>query len=409
MSRVRSWRGPVIGTLALASVAVVAGCASSGSSTATPQGLTGSQAAGFINAQITVEDREAATVLAPAPGSFLAGKATVTVLGSTTPANGDVNPYALWPVTQTIGTLKAGDVLVDNFNNSSDDQGTGTTIVDIHPNGSTSVFANLAGAKSACPGGVGLTTAMVALKTGWVIVGSLPSTNGVTTTAGQGCLLVVSPEGKLAETLTGSYLDGPWDATVKDDGDEATLFVTNTLVGLAHSPTATASRGDVVRLSLRQTAASPPKVTAEQVVASGLPERGDPSAFVKGPTGLALGADGTLYVADNQANSILAIPQALARTSSAGQGTVLSTGGQLASPLGLALAPDGDLLAANAVNGKIVEITTAGKQVGEYYAIENTGQDPPGNGDLFGIAVNQAGTGVLFVKDDEDTLALLHS
>jgi sugar lactone lactonase YvrE len=409
MGVVRSWRGWTFAALALASVAAAAGCSSGGGGAAVPQGLTGQQAAGYINSQVTIADKEAATVLKPAPGSFLAGKSTVTVLGSTTPANGDVNPYALWPVTQTVGTVKAGDVLVDNFNNSSNYQGTGTTIVDVHPDGTTTVFADLAGAKSACPGGVGLTTAMVQLKTGWVIVGSLPSTNGVTTTAGQGCLLVVSPAGKLAETLTGAYLDGPWDAAVKDDGDTATLFVTNTLVGLAHSPTATASQGNVVRLSLRQTATTPPKVTAEQVVASGMPETGDPTAFVKGPTGLALGANGTLYVADNLANSITAVPQALTRGSSAGTGTVLSSGGQLAHPLGLTFAPDGDLLAANATNGKIVEITTAGKQVGEDYAIENTGQDPPGNGDLFGIAINQAGTGILFVKDDENTLALLHS
>lgn len=409
MGVVRSWRGSVVGVLAVASVAAAAGCSSGSGSSAVPQGLTGQQAAGYINQQVTIADKEAATVLKPAPGSFLAGKSTVTVLGSTTPANGDVNPYAIWPVTQTAGTVKAGDVLVDNFNNSSNDQGTGTTIVDVHPDGTTTVFADLAGAKSACPGGVGLTTAMVQLKTGWVIVGSLPSTNGVTTTAGQGCLLVVSPAGKLAETLTGSYLDGPWDAAVKDDGGTATLFVTNTLVGLAHSPTASAAQGDVVRLSLRQTATAPPKVTAEQVVASGLPEQGDPTAFVKGPTGLALGPNGTLYVADNLANAITAIPHALTRDSSDGTGTVLSSGGQLAHPLGLTFAPDGDLLAANATNGKIVEITTAGRQVGEDYAIVNTGQDPPGNGDLFGIAVNQAGTGILFVKDDENTLALLHS
>jgi len=408
MSVIRSWRGSAVGVLALASVALAAGCGSGSSSSTVPQGLTGQQAAGYANEQITIADKQAATVLKPAPGSFLAGKTTVTVLGSTTPANGDVNPYAVWPVTQTGGTVKAGDVLVDNFNNSSNDQGTGTTIVDVHPDGSTTVFANLAGAKARCPGGVGLTTAMVQLKTGWVIVGSLPSSNGVTTTAGQGCLLVLSPAGKLAETLTGAYLDGPWDAAVKDNGGTATLFVSNTLVGLAHSPTATASQGDVVRLSLKQTTTIPPKVTAEQVVASGLPESGDPSAFVKGPTGLAIGANGTLYVADNLANAITEVPQALTRSTS-GAGTVLTSGGQLAHPLGLTLAPDGDLLAANATNGKIVEITTAGEQTGEDYAIENTGQDPPGNGDLFGIAINQAGTGVLFVKDDENTLGLLHS
>jgi sugar lactone lactonase YvrE len=394
----------LVGSVAIVT-AWVTGCSSSGPHVATPQGLTGQQASAFANSQISVEDREAQTVLAPAAGSFLSGKTTVTLLGSTTPSNGDENPYAIWPVTQTVGSLKAGDVLVDNFNNKSNDQGTGTTIVDVHPDGSTTVFADFSAAKSQCPGGVGLTTAMVGLKTGWVIVGSLPSTDGTTNTAGQGCLLVISPTGTLAETLTGSYLDGPWDAAVADDGDTASLFVANTLVGLAHSPTATAAQGDVVRLSLSQTATSAPKITAETTVASGLSERGDPSAFVKGPTGLALGSDGTLYIADNLNNRILAVPQALTVSSSAGTGSVLTSGGQLAA----SKSPDGDLLAANAVNGKIVEITPAGKQVGEYYAIQNVGQDPAGNGDLFGIAINQAGTGVIFVKDDENTLALLHS
>jgi hypothetical protein len=44
--------------------------------------------------------------------------------------------------------------------------------------------------------------------------------------------------------------------------------------------------------------------------------------------------------------NILAIPQALTRASSAGQGTVLAAGGQLGNPLGLTLAPHGDLLEA---------------------------------------------------------------
>jgi glucose/arabinose dehydrogenase len=150
-------------------------------------------------------------------------------------------------------------------------------------------------------------------------------------------------------------------------------------------------------------------VTAHTTIANGLAERGDPSSFVKGPTGLALGTNGTLYVADNLGDRIQAISQAATRTTSVGVGTTLTTGGQLSNPLGLAMTPNGDLLAANGTNGKLVEITPAGRQVGEYYAIENVGQDPAGSGDLFGIAVNQAGTGVLFVKDDENTLALLHS
>jgi sugar lactone lactonase YvrE len=260
---------------------------------------------------------------------------------------------------------------------------------------------------SGCPGGVGLTTAMVQLKTGWVIVGSLPSSSGQIGTAGAGCLLILSPTGQLAGTITAPYLDGPWDETVQDDGSTATLFVTNTLIGIGATTTATVNQGDVVRLSLSESATAAPTVTAETQVGSGFPERADAAAFIKGPTGLALGSSGSLYVADNLGNRITTIPDALTRTTSAGTGSTLTQGGQLADPLGLALAPDGDLLAANAVNGKIVEITPAGKQVGEYYADDDIGQNPPGNGDLFDVAIDQAGTGVLFVNDGTNILETL--
>ncbi|HSZ29697.1 MAG TPA: hypothetical protein VK784_08075 [Pseudonocardiaceae bacterium] len=384
----------------------VAGCSSSSNNTAS---VDPSKADSYVAQQFSQADRDAATSLTPAAGSFLAGKTQVSEVASTTPANGDVNPYAIWVVTRAVGSVSAGDILVDNFNNKSNNQGTGTTIVDVHPSGTVSVFAQLPQTVAGCPGGVGLDTAMVQLDTGWVIVGSTPSTDGKIATAGQGCLLVLSPEGKLASTITGPYLNGPWDATVDDHGTSATLFVTNTLSGVVAAGTKQVDQGDVVRLTLSESASTPPAVVAETEVASGLPERGDAAAFVKGPTGLALSPSGTLYVADNVGNRIAAIPDAETRSNSDGAGTTLSTGGQLANPLGLVLAPNGDLLAANATNGKIVEITPDGKQVGEYFAIQDVGQDPPGDGDLFDLAISADGKGVLLVKDDLNTLALLQS
>jgi hypothetical protein len=392
-------------SVTLAVAGGLAACGSSGSSAA-PAGLNGTEAGVSSNSVYAAEDAAAATSLTPKTGSFLAGKTTVTVLGSTTPDNGDINPYAIWPVTETVGSVTKGDVLVDNFNNSSNNQGTGTTIVDMHSNGSLSVFASLPSTVSGCPGGVGLTTAMVQLKTGWVIVGSLPSSNGLMSTAGAGCLLVLSPEGKLAETISGSYLDGPWDAAVKDNGSTAELFVSNTLIGLSGSSSdkKDIDKGDVVRIDLSETTTSVPKVTSEQTIADGFAERPDASAFVKGPTGLVLGSSGTLYVGNNLDDSVDAISGAVTRNTSAGTGSVLTSGGQLANPLGMALAPDGDVLVANATNGKIVEVTPSGEQVGEYYADDDIGQEPPGQGDLFDVAVNQAGTGILFVNDATNTL-----
>jgi hypothetical protein len=74
-------------------------------------------------------------VAVSASGPFIANLTHVTTLGSTVPHNGDVNPYGMAVVEQNWGRLVAGDVLVSNFNASSNFQGTGTTIVQMTPHG----------------------------------------------------------------------------------------------------------------------------------------------------------------------------------------------------------------------------------------------------------------------------------
>jgi hypothetical protein len=393
----------VLGLLAVtATVVGAAGCGSKPNEAQVRAGIATTLAAP------SPDEQSAASTLAPKPGTFLYDKTTVTTLASTTPANGDVNPYAVLTVTRAVGSLAAGDILVDNFNNKTNNQGTGTTIVDVHPDKSVTVFADIPPNLAGCPGGVGLTTAMVQLSTGWVLVGSLPTSDGKIATSGPGCLVELTPDGKVAGTLTGPYLNGPWDAALLDQGDTATLFVANTLSGVRDAGGATVNQGNVQRLSLTQTTTTPPRVTAVTEVAGALPVREDAAALVKGPTGLALDPAGTLYIGDNLGNRIAKVPNALARTDSAGAGETLTQGGQLANPLAVRFAPNGNLLAANATNGKIVEITPAGEQVGEFYAIHDEAQHPAGNGDLFGIAIDPSGTGVLLVTDDTNTLALLH-
>jgi len=136
--------------------------------------------------------RLAALILTMFVAGVSAHAHSISTVASTIPSNGDLNPYGVAVVPTTIGSLVQGNILVSNFNNSANLQGTGTTIVQISPSGNVSLFAqidanNLPGS---CPGGVGLTTALVALKTGWVIVGSLPTTDGTSATAEAGCLLV---------------------------------------------------------------------------------------------------------------------------------------------------------------------------------------------------------------------------
>ena len=349
-----------------------------------------------------------APAAAAAPGPFIGPFNTVQTLTSTVPKNGDVNPYgvAVAPVTQ--GLLTAGDVLVSNFNNHRNLQGTGSTIVEISPSGGVTLFASLAPNKlpGACPGGLGLTTALVALSSGFVIVGSLPTKNGSSASMQAGCLIVLDSSGTPVETISGPPINGPWDMTAQDAGSTATLFVTNVLNGTVAASPNVVNGGTVARIGLSVPAAGPPAVTSETVIGTGLPERTDPSALVVGPTGLGLSSDGTLYVADSLGNRIAAIPGALGVP---GPITTVTSGGAVNDPLGLAIAPGGDILTTNGGDGNLVETTPAGQQVA--VKILDTSPAPPGpngNGTLFGLAVAPDGSGVYFVDDGTNTLNLLH-
>lgn len=347
-------------------------------------------------------------VVGAASAPFIGPLHTLTTIASTVPANGDVNPYGVAVVPRSVGHLIQGDVLVSNFNDKANLQGTGTTIVQISPAGSVSTFItiNAAALSPSCPGGVGLTTALVVLRSGWVIVGSLPTTNGMAATAKAGCLLVINSAGAVKEVISGGPINGPWDMTALDMGSSADLFVTNVLNGTVAGNGAVVNRGTVVRLDLANLGSSVPQVLSETVIGSGFAERTDPVALVIGPTGVGLASNGTLYVADSLANRIAAIPNAATRTSSAQAGRDVSTNGALNDPLGMAIAPNGDILTANGNNGKLVETTPAGAQVATRF-LDKSGT-PPGAGALFGIAIDDDADGVYFVDDATNTFNQLH-
>jgi hypothetical protein len=72
---------------------------------------------------------------ANASDTFIGPLNHTKVIASTVPANGDVNPYGVAVVPHSTGRLYRGDVLVSNFNNKANVQGTGTTIVQVSPHG----------------------------------------------------------------------------------------------------------------------------------------------------------------------------------------------------------------------------------------------------------------------------------
>ena len=350
--------------------------------------------------------------LAAEPQGFLETLHHHVTLTSTVPDNGDQNPYAIVVAPVSAGIVHKDDVLVDNFNDSTNLQGLGTTIVDYNPTSKrTTLFAQLPRHLDGCPGGVGLGTAMTMLTSSWVIVGSTPSSDGTTATKGAGCLIILDAQGKVAGTLAGPTIDGPWgNMAVIDRGTTATLFVSNAGFGVG-APTEgeppVVHQATVLRLELSIPAGKPPAVTGQTVIADGFGAQADKGVFLIGPTGLALGPNDTLYVSDAIGNAINVIDQASTRTTSAGTGRVVTQGGLLHRPLALATAPNGHLLVTNALNGQVVEVDAlAGKQLYAQWVDANKAQSPPGSGDLFGIALTPAGDGFYFVEDENNTLVL---
>jgi hypothetical protein len=323
--------------------------------------------------------------------SFIGQLSHTKVISSTIPQNGDVNPYGVAVVPRSTGNLRQGDVLVSNFNDNTNTQGTGTTIVQVNPHGGMSLFAGIS--DPACPGGVGLTTALVALRSGWVIVGSLPTQNGGML-SGPGCLIVLDQWGNVRNTITGHGIDGPWDMTALDLGNFAELFVTNVLGGILGP--ANPNGGTVERLVISSGPFQTPQVLASKQIGSGFPARTDPAALVVGPTGVGLGFDGTLYVASTADSRIAAIPNAVFRNKDDGTGTTVSQpGNALNAPLGLAIAPNGNILTVNGGDGNMVETTPGGDQV----AVKTVDNNQGGGGNLFGLAVKPDARAVYFVDD----------
>ena len=108
---------------------------------------------------------------------------------------------------------------------------------------------------------------------------------------------------------------------------------------------------------------------------------------------MALGRNGVLYVAGTVNSRIATIPFAALRvTPVTGGGGTLTSGGSINSPLGMTLAPNGDIITVNGGDGNGVETTPQGAQ------IDTVQLDPAGmGGDLFGLTIAPNDRGVLFV------------
>jgi hypothetical protein len=256
-----------------------------------------------------------------------------SITDSTAPSNGDLNPYGVAFVPAGFpagGSIVPGDVLVSNFNASSNLEGTGTTIVSISPTGQQTLFATSAL--------IGLDTALGVLSRGFVVVGNVPVTYpDNVSTPGQGSLQIFDRNGHLVATLNDpNLLDSPWDLTIHDQGSAAQVFVSNLL------------SGTVTRLNL-MISNSGVALVSKTRIGSGFGHQIIPAIVAVGPTGLAYDPiRDTLYVASTADNKIFGIGDAGRRTTSADTGfVVFADQTHLHGPLGLTLSPNGNLITAN--------------------------------------------------------------
>lgn len=310
-------------------------------------------------------------------GSFLAQLPTTpTLSASVVAANGDQNPYGVAVVPR--------GALVTDFNNSQNVAGTGTTLLKVFRNGTTSTFYQASS-------GLGLTSAVGVMRKGFAFLGAVPTTGGTSATTGVGEILIVNRFGQLAGVMkSAKFLDGPAGMAVNDQGDTAQVFVSNVL------------NGTITRIDVKIADGHVTPTSAVQI-GSGFATSGS-NATLLGPTGLAFDPrNGVLYVASTGDNSIFAIANAAGRRTDAGTGTlVTSSATYLHGPVGLAVAPNGDILVANGdgVNANsdapstIVEFTRQGQFV-DQLSLSTTA------GAAFGIAVgNYSGQVVLLAVND---------
>ena len=360
------------------------------------------------NSLVNVNASNTSTTTARWSPNLVTGTTTLKAVSSTVPGNGDVNPYGVAVVQRSVGNLVAGDVLVSNYNNKANQNGTGTSIVQINPmTGKQSLFAWLTPSRlpATCPGGIGLTTALVVLNNGWVVVGSLPSKDGTAGTVNSGCLIVLNSLGHAKIVLTGRGIMGPWGMAAMQRGDDVTLFVSNILNGVTGHLEQQVNKGTILRINLdvsRQIF----RVKSATIIGSGFPEMASKAGFVQGPTGVAL-IGTSLYVSDTLGNRIARIDHATTRMNSEGLGATLAEAGLLQGPLGLT-AVRNVLLAANGNNGNLVAISTTGKTV-LVKSLDTTAAAGmmPGANALFGLAPSWNGQWVFYVNDLQNNLSVV--
>jgi hypothetical protein len=313
------------------------------------------------------------------------------VIGSTVdPKNGAQNPYGLTIAPATSGAFTAGDLVVCNFNAKSNVQGTGESIVVLHPvANSAPVHVSSDKTLKGCDA--------LALDSGDNIWAAAMVANDNP---------VLDATGKLITNISGKPFDQPWGQVfAAPKGGAAVFYETN------------AWTGTVVRINLGS------KFTYD-TIAKGFPVNHGKPGTALAPAGLAYDARiDTLYFSDGKNNTIVAlkdvskIPNGGITAAgngmkfsgpSAGDARIVFSGSPLNGPISTALLPNGNLVVGNTLDASgtnlLIEVSAAGK------VLDSRNVDTGAAGALFGIAATgtkNADTKIYFNDDNDNNVQVL--
>jgi len=273
---------------------------------------------------------------------------TVSNIGSIIdPTNGDRNPYGLAIALSDTGLFTSGDLVVCNFNNSSNVQGTGTTVEYIHPASGSTVHR----------------FAQDATLLGCGSVSVLPDDHVAVTAKLANDVVIYDPSASTKVTLSGSPFNGPWGSTYANSLTKPAIYVSN------------ANDGSLVRINVLG-----PTSYSTETIATGFSVNGGAPGNIFAPYGMAYNpANDTLYIAESNSNKLIAI----ANVSSVGAGGItvsgsdstfggtsgssahaVLSGAPLNNPLGASLLVNGNIVVANSGDNLMIDVTPGGKVVG---------------------------------------------
>jgi hypothetical protein len=358
---------------AIAATFAISGCSASGYSMS-PLGLKA----------VSAPDAPLGDSLSPDASILKALKKQVVIGSTVDPVNGAQNPYGLTIAPSTTGDFTAGDLVACNFNGKSNVQGTGQSVIALHPKPKSkpthvSKLKSLRGCDA------------LALDESDIIWASSMVANDNP---------VIDANGKLIDNIKGKPFSQPWGQIYAETTSGTPAFYETN-----------AGNGSIVRINLSSG-------FTYDVIATGFPVNHGKPGTALAPSGLAYDASvDTLYFADGDNNTVVAfknvssIPKHGIKAESngmkfsgpaAGDARIVYSGDPLNGPISTALLPNGNLIVGNTLDpdGKnlLVELSASGKLLD----VRNVDKGPAGA--LFGIVATgtKASDTKIYFNDDND-------